>query len=103
MVIDGCGTFFRRDRFSIIKKYDVEFNKAALSLSEALNATSQKKAALNRLLKDNVALIVVLEALDPPDPAAAPAGPYPPQGAGKDRCQRQHSHAGVWGLQQRAW
>lgn len=74
MVIDGCGTFFRRDRFSIIKKYDVEFNKAALSLSEALNATSQKKAALNRLLKDNVALIVVLEALDPPDPAAAAAG-----------------------------
>lgn len=74
MVIDGCGTFFRRDRFSIIKKYDVEFNKAALSLAEALNATSQKKAALNRLLKDNVALIVVLEALEPPDPAAAAAG-----------------------------
>jgi CCR4-NOT transcription complex subunit 6 len=74
MVIDGCGTFYRRDRFSIIKKYDVEFNKAALSLSEALNATSQKKAALNRLLKDNVALIVVLEALEPPDPAAAAAG-----------------------------
>uniref|UniRef100_A0A7S2X3A0 Carbon catabolite repressor protein n=1 Tax=Chloropicon roscoffensis TaxID=1461544 RepID=A0A7S2X3A0_9CHLO len=74
MVIDGCGTFYRRDRFSIIKKYDVEFNKAALSLSEALNANSQKKAALNRLLKDNVALIVVLEALEPPDPAAAAAG-----------------------------
>merc|ERR1711977_318162 len=74
MVIDGCGTFYRRDRFSIIKKYDVEFNKAALSLSEALNATSQKKAALNRLLKDNIALIVVLEALEPPDPAAAAAG-----------------------------
>ncbi|CAI7853455.1 unnamed protein product, partial [Closterium sp. NIES-53] len=61
--IDGCATFFRRDRFSLVKKYEVEFNKAALSLSEAL-APPTKKAALNRLLKDNVALIVVLEARD---------------------------------------
>ncbi|GJP40011.1 hypothetical protein CLOM_g24310 [Closterium sp. NIES-68] len=64
--IDGCATFFRRDRFSLVKKYEVEFNKAALSLSEAL-APPTKKAALNRLLKDNVALIVVLEARDAGD------------------------------------
>lgn len=63
--IDGCATFFRRDRFSLVKKYEVEFNKAALSLAEAL-PPDQKKSALNRLLKDNVALIAVLEALDPP-------------------------------------
>ena len=63
--IDGCATFFKRDRFSLVKKYEVEFNKAAASLAEAL-APEQKKAALNRLLKDNVALIAVLEALDPP-------------------------------------
>ncbi|KAG0599889.1 hypothetical protein M758_12G185100 [Ceratodon purpureus] len=62
-VIDGCATFFRRDRFSLVKKYEVEFNKAAQSLSEALLPTT-KKAALTRLLKDNVALIVVLEARD---------------------------------------
>jgi CCR4-NOT transcription complex subunit 6 len=62
-VIDGCATFFRRDRFSLVKKYEVEFNKAAQSLSEALVPTN-KKAALSRLLKDNVALIVVLEARD---------------------------------------
>jgi hypothetical protein len=49
--IDGCATFFRADRFSLVKKYEVEFNKAALSLSEALSAANQKKAALNRLLK----------------------------------------------------
>ncbi|KAG6542221.1 hypothetical protein Mapa_016349 [Marchantia paleacea] len=59
--IDGCATFFRRDRFSLVKKYEVEFNKAAQSLTEALVPTT-KKAALSRLLKDNVALIVVLEA-----------------------------------------
>ncbi|CAH2063664.1 unnamed protein product [Thlaspi arvense] len=60
--IDGCATFFRRDRFSHVKKYEVEFNKAAQSLTEAFIPLSQKKVALNRLVKDNVALIVVLEA-----------------------------------------
>ncbi|EYU20684.1 hypothetical protein ABFS83_11G002500 [Erythranthe nasuta] len=60
--IDGCATFFRRDRFSHVKKYEVEFNKAARSLIDALVPSAQKKNALNRLIKDNVALIVVLEA-----------------------------------------
>ncbi|KHG21300.1 Carbon catabolite repressor 4 -like protein [Gossypium arboreum] len=60
--IDGCATFFRRDRFSHVKKYEVEFNKAAQSLTEVAVQTTQKKVALNRLVKDNVALIVVLEA-----------------------------------------
>lgn len=74
--IDGCATFFRRDKFALVKKYEVEFNKAALSLAEAL-PPEQKKAALNRLLKDNVALIAVLEALDPPfaEGGAASGGP----------------------------
>ncbi|KAL5155638.1 Carbon catabolite repressor protein 4 2 [Glycine soja] len=60
--IDGCATFFRRDRFSHVKKYEVEFNKAAQSLTDAVIPTTQKKTALNRLVKDNIALIVVLEA-----------------------------------------
>ncbi|XP_054803066.1 carbon catabolite repressor protein 4 homolog 1-like isoform X2 [Prosopis cineraria] len=60
--VDGCATFFRRDRFSHVKKYEVEFNKAAQSLTDAMIPTGQKKTALNRLVKDNVALIVVLEA-----------------------------------------
>lgn len=59
---DGCATFFRRDRFSHVKKYEVEFNKAAQSLTEALVPSTQKKTALGRLIKDNIALIVVLEA-----------------------------------------
>ncbi|OWM82631.1 carbon catabolite repressor protein 4 homolog 1-like [Punica granatum] len=61
-IIDGCATFFRRDRFSHVKKYEVEFNKAAQSLTDALLPSNQKKTALNRLVKDNVALIAVLEA-----------------------------------------
>ncbi|KAK4757391.1 hypothetical protein SAY87_018692 [Trapa incisa] len=60
--IDGCATFFRRDRFAHVKKYEVEFNKAAQSLTEALLPNAQKKNALTRLVKDNVALIAVLEA-----------------------------------------
>ena len=71
--IDGCATFFRRDRFSLVKKYEVEFNKAALALSEGV-PPEKRKAALNRLLKDNVALIAVLEALEPHDAEAAAAG-----------------------------
>ncbi|KAL8162284.1 hypothetical protein V2J09_013773 [Rumex salicifolius] len=60
--LDGCATFFRRDRFSHVKKYEVEFNKAAQSLTEAVVPVTQKKSALSRLVKDNVALIAVLEA-----------------------------------------
>ncbi|CAN6290555.1 unnamed protein product [Urochloa humidicola] len=60
--IDGCATFFRRDRFSHVKKYEVEFNKAAQSLTDAIIPPTQKKLALNRLVKDNIALIAVLEA-----------------------------------------
>ncbi|XP_073005540.1 carbon catabolite repressor protein 4 homolog 1-like isoform X1 [Typha latifolia] len=60
--VDGCATFFRRDKFSHVKKYEVEFNKAAQSLIDALVPAGQKKVAASRLIKDNVALIVVLEA-----------------------------------------
>jgi CCR4-NOT transcription complex subunit 6 len=67
---DGCATFFKRGRFALVKKYEVEFNKAALSLADGLPAAT-RGAALTRLLKDNVALIAVLEALD----TAAPAQP----------------------------
>ncbi|GER52460.1 glucose-repressible alcohol dehydrogenasetranscriptional effector [Striga asiatica] len=60
--IDGCATFFRCDRFALVKKYEVEFNTAAQSLTNALVPSSQKNNALNRLIKDNISLIIVLEA-----------------------------------------
>lgn len=69
--IDGCATFYRRDRFALVKKYEVEFNKAALSLADQIPNPQLKKTALNRLLKDNVALIAVLEALQPASPESA--------------------------------
>lgn len=80
--VGGCATFFRRDRFAHVKKYEVwkhnaflrrdlvticaaifcnknlhmhllqvEFNKAAQSLIEAVVPSAQKKTALNRMLK----------------------------------------------------
>lgn len=86
-VIDGCAIFFKKDRFTLIKKYEVEFNKAALSLVESLGGASQKKDALNRLMKDNVALIVVLEALEQP-------GVQAPQGKRQLLCvANTHIHA----------
>ncbi|RLN18414.1 hypothetical protein C2845_PM02G14420 [Panicum miliaceum] len=62
VAIDGCATFFRRDKFSHVKKYEVEFNKAAQSLTDAIIPAAQKRVALSRLIKDNIALIAVLEA-----------------------------------------
>ena len=61
---DGCATFFKRGRFALVKKYEVEFNKAALSLADGPSPRRARGPALTRLLKDNVALIAVLEALD---------------------------------------
>ena len=49
--IDGCATFFRQERFHLVKKYEVEFNKAAISLADQMTNPQQKKATMNRLLK----------------------------------------------------
>ncbi|WOL15232.1 carbon catabolite repressor protein [Canna indica] len=54
--LDGCATFFRRDRFSLVKKYELDFNKAAQSSPEA-----PKKVDLVSLTKNNIALVLVLE------------------------------------------
>jgi CCR4-NOT transcription complex subunit 6 len=49
--IDGCATFFKQERFHLVKKYEVEFNKAAISLADQMTNAQQKKATMNRLLK----------------------------------------------------
>jgi CCR4-NOT transcription complex subunit 6 len=49
--IDGCATFYRAERFTLVKKYEVEFNKAAISLADQMANPQQKKATMNRLLK----------------------------------------------------
>lgn len=69
--MDGCATFYRRDRFNLVKKYEVEFNKAAQSYVEAVADQSERRKHEHRLMKPNVALILVLEGTD----AAAEAMP----------------------------
>ena len=69
---DGCATFFRKDSFTLIKKYEVEFNKAAGPVAEACATGASREKATQRLMKNNVALILVLEARE--GSRAAPAG-----------------------------
>ena len=59
--MDGCATFYRRERFTLVKKYEVEFNKAAQSYMDGAEHGSDKRRNINRLMKPNVALILVLE------------------------------------------
>jgi CCR4-NOT transcription complex subunit 6 len=71
--IDGCATFYRQDAFTLIKKYEVEFNKAAASVAESVGPPGgSREKAMSRLMKNNVALILVLEAID--GGRAAPLG-----------------------------
>ncbi|XP_027147983.1 carbon catabolite repressor protein 4 homolog 1-like isoform X1 [Coffea eugenioides] len=62
-VIDGCATFFRHDRFKIVIKYEVEYDKMALPVIEVLEP-DKRNNGLFRLMKDNVALVVILEEKD---------------------------------------
>jgi len=59
--MDGCAIFYRRDKFQMMQNgvNDVEFNAIARARH------SSDKRTLNRLLKDNVAQILVLEMIAP--------------------------------------
>ncbi|KAL3514141.1 hypothetical protein ACH5RR_026858 [Cinchona calisaya] len=62
-VIDGCATFFRQDRFKMVTKYEVEYDKMALPVIEILEPDTRNDGIF-RLMKDNVALVVILEEKD---------------------------------------
>ncbi len=74
--------------FSLVKKYEVEFNKAALSLAEGMTNPQQKKAALNRLLK-------VGPLAEPPWHGRAALLVAESQGPVRDRRPLRPSH-GTW-------
>ena len=59
--VDGCAIFFKRERFAMCEQYGIEFNEAAR------RHTADRKS-LKRLLRGNIALVVVLEELvgEPP-------------------------------------
>ncbi|OUZ99338.1 Endonuclease/exonuclease/phosphatase [Macleaya cordata] len=60
---EGCATFFLHDRFRENEKYELEFGKIARTVVESLKP-SQRTIDCGRLMKDNVALIVILEAME---------------------------------------
>ncbi|TXG52804.1 hypothetical protein EZV62_021973 [Acer yangbiense] len=62
-IFEGCATFFRRLLFKEVIRYELEFANTTLPLVDALGP-EQKTEACIRLIKDNVAIVVVLEAIE---------------------------------------
>jgi CCR4-NOT transcription complex subunit 6 len=63
--VDGCALFFKRKRFKLLEKYVIEYNDAALAMAKQglfkLRHGVTVDRVLQRLMKDNVAQIAVLE------------------------------------------
>ncbi|KAM2668627.1 hypothetical protein EV2_020200 [Malus domestica] len=59
---DGCATFYRSQRFKEIATYELEFNNSAKPFVDSL--ADKQKSEARRLLKDNVALVVILEMVE---------------------------------------
>ena len=57
--IDGCATFYKRERFALMEQYGIEFNEAA-------RQHTANRTQLKRLIRGNIALVLVLEELTPP-------------------------------------
>lgn len=69
--VDGCAIFFKANRFQLREKYVIEFNDAAMAMARAgklvpnqgtLNEMEMSET-LSRVMKDNIAQVVVLETL----------------------------------------
>lgn len=73
--VDGCALFWRRSKFHLVESYSIEMNELAqryVLQTLGLNPRSEDAmACLNRLCKDNVAQLVVLELVFPSLPTRA--------------------------------
>lgn len=67
--VDGCGLFWKRSKFHLVESYSIEFNEVAQRQATQVlgyNPRSEDGMAfINRLSKDNVAQLVVLEFTQP--------------------------------------
>lgn len=67
--VDGCALFWRRSKFHLVESYSIEFNELAQRQATqvmGLNPRSEEGINfLNRLSKDNIAQLVVLELANP--------------------------------------
>ncbi|KAI9106637.1 hypothetical protein K1719_022165 [Acacia pycnantha] len=62
-VADGCATFYRKHLFKEVEKRGVEFNEETSGVVEALEPDLRSEAS-KHFMKDNVALVVILETLE---------------------------------------
>jgi len=66
--VDGCAIFWKKSKFHLVESYSIEFNELAQRQCQVLgmNPRSEEGAAyLNRLSRDNVAQLIVLEFAQP--------------------------------------
>lgn len=64
--VDGCGVFWRRSKFILNESYTVDFNERALSMALAIGLDeTETRKYINRLSKDNIAQVLLLEVLTP--------------------------------------
>ena len=62
--VDGCAIFWKRSKFHLIESYSIEFNELAQRQCQVLGMNPNSKEGstyLNRLMRDNIAQLVVLE------------------------------------------
>jgi len=68
--VDGCALFWRRSKFHLVESYSIEFNELAQRQATQVlgfNPRSDEGMSfINRLSKDNIAQLVVLEVLQSP-------------------------------------
>jgi CCR4-NOT transcription complex subunit 6 len=63
--VDGCALFWRRSKFVMVESYSIEFNEVAIRYTTNMlgsnHRSDESMQFINRLSKDNVAQLVVLE------------------------------------------
>ena len=68
--VDGCAIFWRRSKFHLVESYSIEFNEVAQRYTSNMLGPNRRgdepMQFLNRLSKDNVAQLVVLEFVHQP-------------------------------------
>lgn len=62
--LDGCATFWKKSRFVMVETYSIEFNDIARQQAADMDMDdAEARKFMSRLSKDNVAQIILLEAL----------------------------------------
>lgn len=61
--VDGCAVFWRRSKFTLVESLTIDFNECALRSARAIGLDEGEcRRYVNRLSKDNIAQVLMLEA-----------------------------------------